>query len=68
VGKTIDDLKSLRAELIERRRTEAYWIGGPHHDERIEKVVQVHLVIAALDAVIEGGEDEPETDVSGMIA
>lgn len=67
MGKTIDDLKALRAELVERRRKETYWIGGPYHDDRIEKVIQVHLAIAALDAVITEGKDETESDVSGMI-
>ena len=30
--KTIADLTKLRAELVDRRRQEAYWIDGPHHD------------------------------------
>lgn len=68
MGKTIDDLTALRAELVERRRKETYWIGGAHHDDRIEKVVQVHLAIEAIDAVIAEGKDEPETDVSAFIA
>lgn len=65
--KTIEDLKKLRAELIERRRQEAYWVAGPHHNERIEKLIQVHTAIAALDAVIAEGKDEPEYDISGFL-
>ena len=68
MGKTVEDLKSLRAELIERRRKETYWIGGAHDDDRIGKVVTAHLAIQAIDAVIAEGEGEPETDISGFIA
>ncbi len=68
MGKTVEDLKALRAELVERRRKEAYLIGSAHHDERIEKLVQVHLAIEAIDAVIADGKDEPDTDVSAFIA
>jgi hypothetical protein len=58
--KTIAHLTKLRAELVDRRRQEAYWIDGPHHDERIEKVAYVHLAIQAVDAVIqEGWSEEP---------
>ena len=58
--KTIADLKKLRDELVDRRRQEAYWIGGVHDNERIEKVAYVQLAIRALDAVIkEGWDDEP---------
>lgn len=67
MAKTIDDLKTLRAELVERQRKEVYWIGGPHHDDRIAKVVQVHFAIEAIDAVISEGKDEPEADMSGSI-
>ncbi|MET4701925.1 hypothetical protein ABIE65_004974 [Constrictibacter sp. MBR-5] len=58
--KTIDDLKTLRAELVERRREEAYRIGSAQHDEGIEKAGQVHLAIEAIDAVIAEGEDQRE--------
>ena len=68
MSKTIDDLKALRAELVERRRKEAYYIGGAHHDERIALVAQVHLAIEAIDAVIAEGGDQPESEVSGWIA
>lgn len=58
--KTIADLKKLREELVDRRRQEAYWVGGAHDDERIEKVAYVHLAIQAVEAVIaEGWDDEP---------
>ncbi|QRM32759.1 hypothetical protein [Microvirga sp. VF16] len=66
-GKTVEDLKKLRAELVERRRQEAYWVGGPHHDDRIQKLVQVHTAIEALDAVIAEGEDEPDYNISGFL-
>ena len=56
--KTIADLTKLRAELVDRRRQEAYGIGGPHDDEIIEKVAYVHLAIQAVDAVIQEGWSE----------
>ncbi|UOK71559.1 hypothetical protein [Ancylobacter polymorphus] len=59
MSNTIDDLKVLRDQLVERRRDEAYMVGNSHHDERIEKLVRVHLAIAALDAVIVEGKDGP---------
>jgi hypothetical protein len=57
--RTVDDLRELRAKLVERRREEAYWIASEHH-ESIEKFVQVHLAIEAVDAVIATGAGEPE--------
>jgi hypothetical protein len=58
-GKTVEDLKGLRSKLVERRRHEAYGVGSEfRHD--LEELVQVHLAIEALDAVIETGADEPE--------
>ena len=57
--KTVDDLKALRSDLVERRRKETYLIGGAYNDDRIVKAVQVHLAIQAIDAVITEGEDQP---------
>jgi hypothetical protein len=60
--KTIADLTKLRAELVDRRRREAYAVDGPNHDERIEKLAYVHLAILAFDAAIEEGwSDEAST-------
>jgi hypothetical protein len=53
--KTTADLRKLRAELVDRRRQEAYGIDGPNHDERIQKLAYVHLAILAFDAAIEEG-------------
>jgi hypothetical protein len=66
--KNVEDLKALRAELIVRRRKEAYWLAaqGPLGDERIAKLTHVHLAIEAVDQVIEEGEEEPETHVPGF--
>jgi uncharacterized membrane protein len=61
MGRTVEDLKELRDELVERRRNEAYMVGGPHHDERIIKLVAVHHAIEALDAVIAEGQPETES-------
>jgi hypothetical protein len=60
-GKTIEDLKSLRASLIERRRQEAYWAveTGPYNETGLAKLAQVDRAIAALEAVIAEGKDEP---------
>ena len=60
VTKTIADLRKLRAELVDRRRQEAYGIDGSNQDERIERVAHVHLAIQAIDSVIEEGwSDQP---------
>ena len=57
---TIEDLKTLRAKMVERRRREAYYIGSADNDERIAKVVALHVGLEALDAVIAEGTDESE--------
>jgi hypothetical protein len=67
MAKTIDDLRAIRAELLERRRSEAYHISGPHQEERIEKVARLHIAIDAIDAVIKEGLDQPEADATGFI-
>jgi hypothetical protein len=59
-GKTVEDLKELRSKLVERRRHEAYGVGSEFSRHDLEELVQVHLAIEALDAVIETGADEPE--------
>jgi hypothetical protein len=57
---TIEDLKAVRAALVERRRTEAYRVAGEHHNEQIAKLNSVHMAILAIDAVItEGIDDSP---------
>ena len=57
-SKTVDDLKELRASLTQLRRKEAYLLSDDP-STGIEKLVQVHLAIEAMDAVIEGeGEGE----------
>lgn len=60
--KTVANLTKLRAELVDRRRREAYAIDGPDDHETIEKLAYLHLAIQAFDAVIEEGwSDEPST-------
>ena len=60
--KNVEDLKALRAELIVRRRREAYLATHHPSDERIATLTYVHLAIEALDRVIDEGEPEPETE------
>lgn len=67
MGRTIGDLKVLRAELVERRRKEAYWIHGAYHEDRLAKIVDIHTAITAIDAVIDEGQDEPESEGGYMI-
>ena len=67
MGKTVLDLKKLQSELFERRRREAYLVGSAHNDERIAKLAKVHVAIAAIDAVIAEGQDEPASDATAMI-
>jgi len=61
-GKTIEDLKLLRADLIERRRREAYWAtaAGAFNETGLAKLIQADRAIQALDTVIAEGKDEPE--------
>jgi hypothetical protein len=66
--KTVEDLEALRAKLIIRRRREAYGVYDAPVDERIAKLVHVHLAIGALDQVIDEGEEEPpEPDVPSLV-
>jgi hypothetical protein len=61
--KSIEGLKALRAELVEIRREEAYRVAyrvGGTHSEHIERLVQVHQAINALDAVME--QDLPRSE------
>jgi hypothetical protein len=67
MGKTVKALEALRAELVERRRQEAYAIGGAYHNDRIMNAIQMHLAIEVLDAVIAEGKDEAEFDASAAI-
>ncbi len=68
-GKTIEDLKALRADLVERRRQEAYWAlaAGPYNETGLAKLVLADRAIHALDSVIAEGKDEPE-EASGTEA
>ncbi len=60
--KTIEDLKLLRAELVERRRKEAYWATatGAFNETGLAKLIQADRAIQALDRVIAEGQDEPD--------
>jgi hypothetical protein len=62
--KTVEDLKALREQLVERRRQEAYNLGSAHHQERLEALVLVHTAILALDDVIAQGKDAPDPSVT----
>jgi len=61
-GKTVEDLRTLLADLTERRRKEAYWAcaAGAYADSNIAKLAQVDRAIQALEAVIAEGKGEPE--------
>jgi hypothetical protein len=65
-GKTVDDLKELRASLVQLRRKETYLLSDDP-STGIEKLVQVHLAIEAMDAVIEGEGEAPELDPKAVI-
>jgi hypothetical protein len=54
---TVEELKALRNELIDRRRDEAY-MASTFNDERLAKLAAIHTAIVALDAVIAEGKDE----------
>ena len=62
-GKTVEDLKVVRAELVERRRREAESLGGADDSGRLDKLVQLHQAIEALDAVIIASD----LDVAAMV-
>jgi hypothetical protein len=53
---SMEELKALREELAERRRREVFWIGGAHHEDRLQKVATVQAAILAIDAVISEGK------------
>jgi hypothetical protein len=65
--KSVGDLKAIRAELVQRRRLEAYLLGDESHDERIKLLASVHMAIEAMDAVIAEGKDAPHADLSGSM-
>jgi hypothetical protein len=48
---TIEALKTLRTELVERRLSEAY-MASTHNDERLAKLAAIHTVIAMLEEVL----------------
>ncbi len=62
---SLEDVKALRAELASRRRDEAFWLSTERNRERVEKLVELHLAIEALDRVV--GEEGPP-DPKAMIA
>ena len=62
-GKTVEELKAIRAEIVERRRQEADLLGGADDGDHIERLVHLHHAIEALDAVIISSE----LDVEAMI-
>ena len=53
--RTVEHLKALRSELVERRHNAAYSVASPQHKEGLEALVLVHHAILALDAVIAEG-------------
>ncbi len=69
-GKTIEDLKSLRADLMERRRREAYWVieTGAYNETGLAKLALVDRAIQALDTVIAEDKDEPEETAESSAA
>jgi hypothetical protein len=63
IGRTIEDLTTIRAQLVERRRQQVYWITGAYHGDQISKAVEAHLAIQAIDAVIAEGLGEPQFEL-----
>jgi hypothetical protein len=49
---TLEDVKALRAELAARRRDEALWLSTEKNRERVERLVELHFAIEALDRVL----------------
>lgn len=60
--KTVDDLRRTCEELVERRRREAYALAGPEDQSGMARLVQLHLAIMALEAVIAEGRDQWEDE------
>jgi len=56
---TIDELKELRAELVQRRMAEVFRL-GTYSDDRLAVVANIQTTLAAIDAVIEKGDVPPE--------
>jgi len=65
--KTIEDLKERRADLVERRMVEVFWL-HKYDDERMAKVANIQTAIAALDAVIALGDVPPERGYGSIIS
>jgi hypothetical protein len=65
---TLSELEAVREKLVERRRVEAFRVGGEHNDAQIAKLNSVHTAIQAIDAVIaEGKEAEPSVyEIRGL--
>jgi hypothetical protein len=63
----IEELTALRESLAELRRKEAYVLRD-NPSAGIERLVQIHLAIQAIDAVIEGeGEAAPKLDPDAVV-
>ncbi|WP_147115116.1 hypothetical protein [Tateyamaria sp. syn59] len=56
--KTLDELKTLRSELEERRKVELYRL-EVHNDDRMERIAHIQSTLQAIDDVI-------DTEMSGI--
>jgi len=59
MGRTVADLKTLRKELVRRRRQAAYTVADDLDGEGLYTLVTFNEAILALDAVIDEGRDGP---------
>jgi hypothetical protein len=57
---SVEKLKTMLEELIERRTELAYQLAGAHHRDCLEKIGSVQIAITAVEAVIASGAKEPE--------
>jgi len=65
-GKTAEDLRAVRQQLVEERCAAAYRVSnqGPHK-EALKSLALVHQAILSIDEVIASGAAEPDPPETG---
>lgn len=60
--KTRAELEDVRSQLRARLAKETHNLSGAYQEERLDKIARVLAGIAAIDMVLEGGLEPPESD------
>jgi hypothetical protein len=67
VGKTVEDLRLMRAKLVERRVKLAYRLRSVNSGGTLAQLAEINQAIAALDAVIADGHSELPYEPTGKM-